>query len=262
MVEDVAMRKLFVVAVFVVCVAVTHASLLASDNASDVAYNNGWTNGADGGTGFGAWTLNAAANAGYFVGSSVNNGTFPSGGIDTSGGKSWGFYANSGSSAHGYRQFEGGALSVGQYFMIDYDNGWLGGGSSVGWGLQNASGENLFEWYFAGGDSFYTINKYGGIGASSNGWTDGGLKLQFGLVSTTNFSLSVIQGTQTNTYSGSLLAPADQGIQQVHVWNYNAGSGQNYDAFVNSMQVIPEPSAIILTLLGAGMLLGLVLKMF
>lgn len=255
------MQKSFIFAALILCAGLAQASILGFDAASNSVYNAGWTNGTDGGYGFGAWTLNAAANAGYFVGSSTENGTPPSGGIDTTG-ESWGLYANSGSSAHGYRQFEGGSLAVGQQFMIDYDNGWLGGGSSVGVGLQNASGENLFEWYFSGGDSFYTINKYGGVGATTNGWTDGGLKLQFGLISSTNFSLSVIQGTQTNTYSGSLLAQADQGIQQVHVWNYNAGSGANYNGYINSMQVIPEPSAIILTLLGAGMLLGLVLKMF
>jgi len=255
------MRRLYIVMALLLCAGLAQGSLLAFDAASNSVYNAGWTNGTDGGYGFGAWTLSSGANFGYFVGSSTENGTAPSGGIDT-GGEAWGLWANSGAAAHGYRQFDGGSLSVGQQFRIDYDNGWINTGSSVGVGLQNSSGQNLFEWYFSGGDSFYTINRYGGTAFSTNGWTDGGLKLQFGLTSSTNFSLSVIQGTQTNTYTGSLLSQADQGIQQVHVWNYNAGSGANYNFYVNSMQVIPEPSAIILTLLGAGMLLGILLKLF
>jgi len=230
----------------VVSCSPSFAANVASDYANDSAYDAGWTNGANGGSGFGAWTLSPQPNgaAGFFVGDSTQNGTFPSGGINT-GGESLGFYGN-GAAANGYRSLSGGSLSVDQSFRIDFDNGWINTGLSVGWGLQNSSAQNLFEVWFNGGDPFYTISDFSGVHASSNGWTDGGLRLQVTLNSATNYSLSIIQGTATNTYSGSLLSQADQGIQQFHIWNGGVGGGQNYDAYINSMTVIPEPGTMAL----------------
>ena len=223
------------------------AANLAYDAASNATYNAGWTNGANGGSGFGAWTLTPQpnnANAGFFVGDSTQNGTFPSGGINT-GGKAFGLYGNT-AAADAWRTFQGGSLSVDQSFRIDFDNGWLNSGLSTGWGLQNGSGQNLVEVWFNGGDGYYTISDFSGVHASSNTWTDGGLRLQVTLTAATNYSMSIIQGTATNTYSGYLLSQASQGIQQFHVWNGGVGSGPNFDLYINSMSVVPEPGTMAL----------------
>jgi len=222
------------------------AANVAYDAASNSTYDSGWTSGMNGGSGFGAWTLSPQPNgsAGFFVWDSTQNGTYPSGGINT-GGESLGLYGN-GATADAYRSLLGGSLSVDQSFRIDFDNGWLNSGLSVGFGLQNSSAQNLFEFWFSGGDAFYTISDFSGVHASSNGWTDGGLRLQVTLTGTTNYNLSIIQGTATNTYSGFLLSQASQGIQQFHVWNGGVGSGQNYDFYINSMAVVPEPGTMAL----------------
>jgi hypothetical protein len=241
------MKRVAVILAFALSVfPIAFAANVASDYANNAAYDAGWTNGANGGSGFGAWTLTPQPNgaAGFFVWDSTQNGTYPSGGINT-GGESLGFYGN-GAAADGYRSLLGGSLSVDQSFRIDFDNGWITDGTSVGFGLQNSSAQNLFEFWYTGGGSSYTINDFSGAHASSNSWTDGGLRLQVRLNSATNYSLSIIQGTATNTYSGFLISQANQGIQQFHIWNGGAGSGQNYDAYINSMSVVPEPGTMAL----------------
>jgi hypothetical protein len=241
------MKRLSVILVFALSgFPAAFAATVAVDAASNSVYNSGWTAGLNGGSGFGAWTLSPQPNgsAGFFVGDSTLNGTFPSGGINT-GGRAFGLYGN-GAAADGWRALQGGALSVDQSFRIDFDNGWLNAGTSVGFGLQNSVSQNLFEVWFNGGDAFYTINDFSGVHATTNGWTDGGLRLQLRLNSTTNYSLSVIQGTATNTYTGFLMSQANQGIQQFHLWNGGVGSGQNYDFYVNSMSVVPEPGTMAL----------------
>jgi hypothetical protein len=47
---------------------------LASDDASDPAYSGGWTNGSNGGSGFGPWQLTTIGFiAGHFIGNSIQN---------------------------------------------------------------------------------------------------------------------------------------------------------------------------------------------
>jgi len=43
----------------------------------------------------------------------------------------------------------------GEQFSVEFENGYINNGGAVGIGLQNASGENLIEFYFAGGQSDY-----------------------------------------------------------------------------------------------------------
>lgn len=237
------------------------AASMASDSAASTTYNGGWTNGSTGGYGFGAWTIstpNSPSGSGTFIGSSTNNGSYPSGGIDVSG-ESWGLYANSANLAQAYRSFQGGNLSSGQTLRLSVDNGWIATSSTVGFSLWNASNENLFEFYFVGdnpgGD--YAINRYGGEQETGYGWTDDGLNLEFTLTGPTSYFFSVVAagGGTPSTFTGNLLAPAGgQGVAQVRFFNYNAGSGQNYDTFYNSMSVVPEPTTLALIGLTLGSL--------
>ena len=235
--------------VFSICTC-TFAATVASDNAGNYT---SWTNGANSGSGFGAWTLSLPANSGNYLGTSTTNAGGGSGGIDT-GVQSFGLWANTGAAGHGYRPLTGGSLASDQRFRIDLDNGWIGsGGPSVGFGLQNSASNNLWEFYFAGGDGSYTINRNGGVFATGIPFTGNGLHVDFGFTGTTNFTVDITayfnagHTSFTNyTFTGSLLAQADQGVRQLHIWNANAGSGPNYDAFFNSMSVIPEPGTMAL----------------
>src|SRR5580698_7514026 len=65
-------------AMALLCALPAHAANLATDNASDPVYTNGWTTSSSGGTGWGGgWQLTPASNTtvqGFFIGSSTSNG--------------------------------------------------------------------------------------------------------------------------------------------------------------------------------------------
>src|SRR5437879_8433719 len=114
------------------------AANTAFDQASNSPYEPGgtWTNGQNGGFGFGAWVLSPSsntANAGFFMGSSSGNAGGSSGNIDTAG-VSWGMFANSGQTASAVRPLTGGSLLVGQKITLSIDNGFLDTGSVEGFG--------------------------------------------------------------------------------------------------------------------------------
>lgn len=143
------MSKYISVVVLVAGAISAFGGLIAWDCATEPNYDDGWHIGDNGGYGFSAWELEGADNAGFFIGASYGNGEFPSGDIDVNN-RSFGLWANSGDSAHAYRLFQT-ALEVGDIFQIDFDNGYIDVAGSVGVGLQNSDGQNLFEWYFVGG---------------------------------------------------------------------------------------------------------------
>ena len=72
--------------------SVTASLIPASDNAQDAAYGNGWTNGANGGTGFGAWEIITetaeGGSTGVFIGDPAAAGI---GGMNA---ESFGLYSN------------------------------------------------------------------------------------------------------------------------------------------------------------------------
>lgn len=122
-------------------------ALLAADAASNAAYATVWTNGANGGSGFGAWRLSASGAGGHFVGSSTNNAG-GSGGIDT-GGRAWGLWASSGVT-EAVRPLTGGGLATGQILRAAFDNGTVAAGRSVGLAFRNAASNALWEIMYSG----------------------------------------------------------------------------------------------------------------
>jgi hypothetical protein len=245
------------------------ASLAAVDNASNAPYGS-WDNGDNGGTGWGGgWTLsltnpgNGSQN-GHFMGSSTTNGNGDGnsdGDVDTAG-RAWGLYANSDQTSSAVRPFSG-DLQVGQAFIISMDNGFINNTSptdfgTVGFGLQNASNQNLFEFFFKGGDSSYKVNRNGGSVLTSIGFTDEGLRLAFVLTDSDSFSFTIDRienGVGVDaTVTGDLISQGDLGIEKVRLFNFDGGGGGSNNAFFNSMAIVPESSAFLL----AGLLSGLV----
>lgn len=225
-------------------------SLVAVDNAGNYT---SWANGNNLGSGFGAWALSGSANSGFFLGNSANNGSSPSGNINTSG-QAWGLYANSGTLASAVRPFTGGSLAAGQQFHIQMDNGSIQTGGTVGFGLQNSSGQNRFEFYFVGGSSSYTINIGGTTINTGISFTDDGLSLVFSQNSANGWALDVTPaGGSTSQFSGTLAA---SDISQLRLFNFNAGSGGTRDAFYNNIQVVPEPANVALGAFGLLLLAG------
>ena len=137
-----------VVSVFICGNKSSQAALAGSDNAADSVYNDGWTSGDDGGTGFNAWTIDGSGglNQGVYIGSSI-----PGGSDINTGGESFAMYGHSGSYSGATRTFEGGQLASGQQFSfvlaVNFRNG------NKGFYLRNSSGTPI--WSFNVGTNSY-----------------------------------------------------------------------------------------------------------
>ena len=146
-------------------------TVTAADAASNTLYATSWTNGMNGGTGFGSWQLSVGGTGGHFTWTSTGNAG-GSGGIDT-GGRAWGLWATSGTT-EAVRPVTGG-LATGQILQVSFDNGLVASGRSAGIGLRNAAGANLWEFYYygvaAGGTTTNLSENFAGFTAVS-GSTD------------------------------------------------------------------------------------------
>jgi hypothetical protein len=232
---------------------VTPQAQPASDNAADAAYGSVWTNGSNGGTGFGPWVLTGTGTLGgwsngFFIASSTNNAAGATPGIDVSG-KSWGIYANNGNYTAAYRALTNGALQVGQSLLVSMDNGYIDSGNTVGFVLRNGNASaspsdyNVgarFEFFYQG---FATSNSYkvvdmAGLKDIGVPWTGTGLRLVFTLTGTDTYTLLTINNSSgtTNTSGGTLAGTGT--VDSIALYNRNAGDGGNYDAFFNSLQTI------------------------
>ena len=190
----------------------------ASDSIADAAYSGGWTNGSNGGTGFGAWTLYHDANAGHFA--STNNG--------------WGFWSHEGTNlSEAVRTFSS-ALATGQTFHVRMKNGWIENSGSIGVALRGTNGATLWELYFNGGDNYYNS----GTNVTDINWTDAGLDIDFTLTGPGAYALQIqpVGGT-ARQYSGTFSGE----IAQFRAWSYNNGKNDTNnwqrDFFVNNLRV-------------------------
>ena len=238
-------------------VTAANAQIVATDNASNPAYDDGWAAGDNGGTGFGAWTTVTQG----FIGSSNQNGNAPSGNIDT-GGESFGLFSNTGApgTAQAIRPFSS-ALTVGQTFSLDFDNGFVASGGAQGFSLLSG-GTIRFEFYFAGGSTSYTVDVAAGSDfQTAHGFTTDGMNTAFTLTSPDTFTFTITYNSGTPTtesFSGSLSGAAGTGIDSFRLFNANANQPSNNDgssnAYFNSPTVVPEPSS--LSLLAGPAILG------
>ncbi len=218
-------------------VSSSFAADLGADVASDAAYNSGFSNGSNGGTGFNAWSISSGGSAGSFVGSSVGQGF---GDIDTAG-EALAMWANPAGAnfINADRMFAGGALSVGQTFSIDlaiaYRNGNKGLDLDIG---------GIGVWNFNVGSDLYTVQ------GGDLGWA---------YSQTSIFQLDVTQ-TDANNINVVLTRGGDVFNQSYNVGGqltgfglYNAGtdaSGDLNNLFVNNLEVVPEPSTMVMALVG------------
>ena len=143
-----------------------HAASNASDNAANSAYVvYSAFSGLNGGTGFGPWTVNITGTGGDYI----NGSTYDNTGVvtepnfdiwnDTNDGAGGGTYGVDVTTA--IRPFSS-ALSPDQIFkfsdVLHYANQTQGGGSALGWSLEDSSGNPLFDFHTAGGASGYFLS--------------------------------------------------------------------------------------------------------
>ncbi|MFH0879086.1 MAG: TIM-barrel domain-containing protein [Lentisphaerota bacterium] len=199
---------------------------IASDSASEAAYSDGWDTNDNGGFGWGEWRFSTSSATpsenGRFIASSaaVDIGT-----------PAWGLYANNGNLSEAKRLLAD-TLTVGQTVAVRMDNGFINAGSGVGIALLNTSGTKLWEFFFNGGDTYYSMS-----GSTTDvGWTSTGLDVSFTLSGPTSYVARITPaGGITRTNRGSLITAANNDITIFRAWNYNAGSGSDYDFFFNNL---------------------------
>lgn len=211
------------------------AILIAADDASDAAYSDGWGNGDNGGSGFGAWSLSSAFSGGFFRSSSTGLSGGSGANINVAG-SSFGLYGQN--FAEAIRSFA--SLAVGSTFSIDLAVNYRNGNKGID--LRDSSGTTIFN-LNVGGDDYKVNNVVSGGGSIGNGYS-----------ANTSFTLSF---TQTSLSGGTWEILRDGGVSDMDVGQYNgvaAGfklyvngtqGGSENDLFANSMSIsaIPEPTA-------------------
>ena len=223
------------------------ASTLASDNANNSPYEPGdtWANGQNGGFGFQPWSFTGAAN--FFIGSSTGNGGGGGTGIDTNG-HAWGIFASGGAFPTAYRPFNG-ALSVGQTFSLQMDNGFIDNSAYVGFQLGDGQGNIPFSFEFFGGQNNYSYDIGNNRFDTGVPFTTSGLSIALTLGASNAFSLAITPiGGATTTINGTL---GSSNLVQVALFNLSAGAGSSHDVFFNNLAIVPEPSSLALIALSA-----------
>ena len=235
--------------------AAASAAPIASDIASN--YGGSWTNGSNGGTGFLAWTLSNNNNgvtlfAGHFLGDS----TAGAGNINT-GGVSFGLYANPATAFVNADRAFAIALTTGNIFTfqlgLNYDNG------NKGFNLFAGTQGQVFNFNVNGGASVSaasgaTLNPGPGAGYNYGG-NDAVLNVTVGVTSSTQVSYDISrtssQGFQGTLFSGNVTGLTDSfsGFG-FYVSGTDAGGAAQNNLYVNSLTVVPEPSAFALIGLG------------
>ncbi len=276
-----------------------NASTSAYPSGTWPTLSNGSSNGV---AGLGPWYqgpsgsgVGQAATWGFFTGpSQYIYGTTAASTIDTNG-VSWGIDANNGSGSdpsapYAYRGFTPMTASAGgtSSFSLGMVTGAMSNPGQEGFELQSYNATSgyatpIFQVAATGSGNYYTFS-YGGYTAAQPGFTnsvstgiksvndgsssqnDGsGIVVTFSLKSATSFEVTVtpMNSAQGATFdSGVLTGLNGLPINQLMVYNDNAGLASQYDYF-NSMQITepnptPEPGALLLMAVATscGLLVG------
>ena len=215
----------------------------ATEDTDGASYDNGWQSGDGNAPLLGTWVLSTtnASNAGHFLGSSTSNGDGDanSDGDINVGGEAFGLYANSGHTSSAVIPFDA-IMLPGDSLSLDMDNGFVDALAVVGIGIQNASGENLWEFFFRGGTASYEVNQGGGAIFTGLGFTDEGLNIKLKMLTATTLEYTItrliddvsVTGTSTTISQGGGQAPA-----QLRLFNFNAGGASSNDAYFNSIEL-------------------------
>ena len=201
------------------------------DSATNTTYTGPgeWTNGQDGGTGWGGgWQLNGGISAGHFLaGNNVSNLQL--------GSQAWGLWANNGGLSDAVRPLVA-TLHVGDVMHLRFENNWIEGGASAGLGWQNRFGQNLVEFLFIGGATNYILNDAVINRATGIPWTDQGLTLEFEMLSADTYRLTA----NSVTLTGQVAATSESVVDRIRTWNYETaggGHGEGYNVYLSEVSI-------------------------
>jgi hypothetical protein len=231
------------------------AAPTAYDDASDPVYDDGWSNGDAGGSGWGgaAW-VGLAPPAVYSVATSTANGDGDDdmdGDIDT-GGRAWAITVSTlAVPANATRLLEP-ALASGQTLTIEIDHDAVPEPGAGGIRLTSSMGEQRFAliWYGSNQDYFVLDDGFAAMGVP---YTDEGLEIAFHLTGPDTYTVDLTpHGGSTTSRSGTL-AP---GVDVRHLILNATSSGAAETWYFNSITV-PEPAPAVSTVVALAALLAL-----
>ncbi len=235
------MKKLLTAAVL--SVALSSGAFAQTTNAFDFGANYGgvgepgWTNGANAGFGFGAWTITSGAGSGS-AGNFIGNPS--SGGISGMSTESFGLYANpngSGAFVNADRSLSS-ALTVGQTFSFQWGVNWdSGSDGNKGFNLYSGGvgGTQLVN-VNNGGSSAITLNGNNvnfGFGTAAMTWS-------FTYTNATTLFVTANDRDGVGTFSTNVTVAA--GVDSFRFYASQMQAGDSAQPYFNDLQVVPEPS--------------------
>lgn len=241
------MKKLLITIVLAASASV-HAQI-ASDVASNYGGGNPWVNGSNGGSGFGAWSLNAISgngSAGNFVGNPADGGIS---GMATS---SFGLFANpttSGATTTASRALTS-ALTVGQTLSVQWGVNFDSNGSgSKGFNLYSGGigGTELIN-INMGGTQAITISGNATFNTMFNNYGTAAMTIGFEYVNATTLRVFGTGRDGSESYNNNFTIGAAPDSFQFYATALDAGD--NRQPYFNNLSVVPEPSTAGLALLG------------
>lgn len=186
----------------------------ATDNGGN--YGGGWTNGSDGGTGFGAWGFGVGANSGAFIGSPANNGMGTTG-IGTT---AFGLFANGNAYFNGGRAFDS-AMQIGDSFTFWWAMNWDANGGSKGIDFK-ANNATVFNVNNAGSSAITTSN---GTADPNYGTTP--MLVTATRTSGSTYAFSMTSRSGGGTYSTTINSTAAFDSFNLYIGNQNDFSANN-----------------------------------
>lgn len=200
-------------------------------------YVGGWTNGANGGTGFGAWSFNTGGGGGTFIGNPS------SGGIGGMSAQSFGLFANptnSGNFVNAGRSLNS-ALAIGETFSFQWGVNWDSDGpGNKGFNLLSG-GTQILNLNVGGPPNNVTLNGNNtGLAFGTNSFYVGITRLDASTY--TVFSSS----SRDNPSGGGFITNISSGLaaDNFQIYASQLASGDQRQPYFNDFSVtaVPEPS--------------------
>ena len=198
----------------------------ATDNAGN--YGGSWTNGSDGGTGFGAWGLGAGASSGNFIGNPSNNGMGTTG-IGTT---AFGLFANGDAYFNGGRAFDS-AMQVGDAFTFWWAMNWDANGGNKGIDLK-ANNTAVFNINNGNSSTITTSN-----GAADTNYGTTSMLVTATRTSGSQYAFSMTSRSGGATYSTTISSSAAFDSFNLYIGNqddFSANNG-NRNIYFNNFQL-------------------------
>ncbi len=213
-----------------------HSQIIAFDNADDAAYTSGWISGSKGGSGFGAWEITSAANAGVFIGNPANDGM----GTDGIGTNAFAMYANGTTYINARRSFNA-DMQIGDEISFYWAMNWDANAGSKGFDFKS------------GTSSVFNINN-GNFSPAITTSSDTALRVygtkpifvKLKRLSSDLYSFSLTGRDGNESYSTTINSTfAVNGID-FYIGNQNDNSAQkgNRNVYFNNFQITSNASSV------------------